>query len=88
MRWLSSGWKPPVAGEPVMCLRNVHEFGGYNGAVYTLARNFLPTHTTTSLDIDGKRVDILETAFEGLSGELKKSRTTFSWAYVATSHKC
>ena len=32
----------PQAGEPVLCLKNAHRYGIFNGVTYELARNFEP----------------------------------------------
>src|ERR1043165_5953543 len=60
----------PMAGEKVLCLKNAHRHGIYNGCVYTLAHNFEPDDTTICLDIDGVALDVPKAGFVGEGGSL------------------
>ena len=92
-----SAW--PVPGEPVMCLKNDHEMGVLNGAVYTLLdiRDSVGGHGELrgrGLDIRlvnerDEEVTVHNSWFEELDENTKDDdyTTGFTYAYAATVHK-
>ena len=80
---------PPQPGEPVMCLKNVHEFGIYNGAIYTLQRAFNPEDTSISIDVDGNTIELGPVEFHGVSQDdpNRLTITQFAYGYACTVHK-
>lgn len=94
---LLSAW--PVVGEPLMCLKNDHEMGVLNGAVYTMLdiRDSVGGHG----DLRGRGLDITvvnerdeevtlrNTWFEGLDENTREEDyvTGFTFSYAATVHK-
>jgi exodeoxyribonuclease-5 len=84
------GGEPPRAGEPVMCLRNMHEKGLYNGAVYRLKEDYVPFSHEISLSVDFRTVNLDNVRFEGVDGFARKDDrdcTPFYFGYAMTVHK-
>jgi len=79
----------PVAGEPVMCLKNYPDKGIFNGATYTLTRDFKQGDTRIYIDAHGHELDIHFAKFEGVHDDYKlvSPDTSFCWCYAATCHK-
>ena len=79
----------PQAGEPVVCLRNVAEFGIFNGGIYNLEREFLPGDTEIHLNVDDELVTIPQVKFAGIKNQLadEQVRTHFDFGYAMTCHK-
>lgn len=92
-------WGWPRVGEPVMCLRNNHDVGVLNGAVYTLEH--IARDPDYGLD-DGQRgqtigvvnergqyVEIEQCWFEGVDETTRPMDRSvgFTYAYAATVHK-
>lgn len=80
----------PVAGEPVMCLKNVADLGLFNGGIYELARDFRDGDATIWLNLDGVEVKVELVRFEGMRDALQaweKATTHFTYAYAITAHK-
>lgn len=81
---------PPQAGEPVMCLRNIHELGVYNGAIYTLLRPFNPGDPAIMIEVDGYPTQIAPVQFEGMEKPPEYAAqfvTGFAFGYACTVHK-
>ncbi len=90
---------PPRAGEAIVCLKNAHKFGLYNGAIYTLEKDFDPSSKsgTMTLTIDGMSVEVpkvvfakpQEERFEQIQMRLgsEKFETAFDFGYCLTVHK-
>lgn len=80
---------PPQSGEPVMCLKNVHAFGIYNGGIYTLRRAFNPGDPTILIDVDGHLLEMGPVGFEGFSKTNidLEMLTWFTFGYACTVHK-
>lgn len=79
---------PPQPGEPVMCLRNNHEYGVMNGAVYTLLEE--PNARDRVIKVIGDRGDEVEiegTWFEDFYEQADKDEIGFAFAYASTTHK-
>ena len=53
----------PMAGEQVLCLKNSHQYGIFNGVTYELARHFQPDDGSIALLIDGDEVTIPNCVF-------------------------
>lgn len=82
----------PQAGESIMCLKNSRPFGIYNGAVYTLAKDFRPRDRNIYLDIDGIELSVPNCIFvkpgETISNYANKTITSaFDFGYAMTVHK-
>ena len=80
----------PVAGEPVMCMKNSQEYGIFNGAIYTLEETFLPGDTTIRIDVDGVSKKIPFVRFHGVKNGLNDNDTVtthFDFGYAMTIHK-
>lgn len=82
-----------LAGEPVMCLRNNHRLGIYNGAVYDLAAPYDPQTRRLALRLGPGRVLWVDCAtvedHDPAYEERRREDTTapFALAYAATVHK-
>lgn len=80
----------PQAGEPVICLKNVPEYGLFNGAIYTLASPFIEGDRNIKLDVDGRPVTVRDVTFAGMKSGLKpheEAATSFDFGYALTVHK-
>ena len=78
----------PRRGEPVMALKNEHEIGLLNGAVYTLLDDIDPGRPVINITGEkGNTVTLRDCWFEDVFGVLDKSKTGFAYAYAATVHK-
>lgn len=78
----------PQPGEPLMCLRNNHNYGVYNGAVYELLEPYDPRERLMVLDVDGKRTEIPSAIFtEDDAPDLRRCSTGFDFGYSLTVHK-
>ncbi len=90
-RRLHGFWQPfPQVGEPVMCLKNVAEFGVFNGAVYTLLAPFIEGDHRITLDVDGTETAIPNVIFKGVGSSLPDTDepvTSFDFGYAMTVHK-
>ena len=53
----------PMQGEMVLCLKNSHQHGVFNGVTYELARNFEPDDDAIHLLIDGNEVNVPDCVF-------------------------
>ena len=53
----------PMAGEQVLCLKNSHQHGIFNGVTYELACHFQPDDGSIALLIDGDEVTIPNCVF-------------------------
>jgi exodeoxyribonuclease-5 len=60
----------PMAGETVLCLKNSHQHGIFNGVTYELARAFEPDDDSIHLLIDGVEVEVPESIFVEKGGSL------------------
>ena len=60
----------PMKGEPVLCLKNSHRYGIFNGCVYELARNFEPDDDAIYLLMDGVEVEVPKCVFVEKGGSL------------------
>lgn len=86
---------PPTlqAGEPVMCLRNRHALGIWNGAIYDLAAPYDPATRSLALQLGPDRVLWVDAAtvedHDPDHEERCRDRdaTPFAPAYAATVHK-
>jgi len=85
---------PLRAGEPVMCLKNDHALGLYNGAVYTLAADTASTAPGISVETeDQKTVTHVELAtIEGHDPKFETRKYEDDWlpfapGYAFTTHK-
>ena len=81
----------PRAGEPVMCLKNAPLYGVFNGAVYTLERDFNEGDSSIQIDVDEESVTIPLVHFEPpLPSALLRgleATTSFGFGYAMTVHK-
>ena len=82
----------PMAGEPVLCLKNSHRYGIFNGNVYTLAEAFQPEDRSIILSIDGQSVEVPKVAFVEPGGSLDdydddRYHSVFDYGYALTVHK-
>lgn len=80
----------PVAGEPVMCLKNNAEHGVWNGATYQLLRDFKDGDSSILIDVCGFETLIPLVKFEGMRDALpswERANTSFAYSYCATVHK-
>lgn len=85
------------AGEPVMCLRNNHRLGLYNGAIYELARDRDPDDPGSVVYGDDAtvgrrpRIDVELMTVEGdpefIEKQYDDSWMPFALAYASTVHK-
>ena len=81
----------PMAGESVLCLKNSHRHGIFNGAVYELTRNFEPDDAEIALLIDGAEIEVPRCAFVD-GGSLEDYddddfTSAFDFGYCLTVHK-
>ena len=53
----------PMQGEKVLCLKNSHQHGIFNGVTYELASNFQPDDDAIHLLIDGDEVEVPNCVF-------------------------
>lgn len=80
----------PEAGETVMCLKNNHAHGIYNGATYTLMRDYQPHDFKVIIDVDGEIRTIENACFENIDHVVKtgdSKATPFGYGYAMTGHK-
>ena len=80
----------PLAGEQVMCLKNVPDLGLFNGGIYELARDFHDGDAKIWLRLDQQEVQVDLVRFEGMRDALQaweKATTHFTYAYAITAHK-
>ena len=79
------------AGEPIMCLRNNHKVGIYNGEIYRLEENRTSGKSTMIRSDDGRLVHLAFATVEGDNdyNTLKYNDrfTPFAPAYASTVHK-
>jgi exodeoxyribonuclease-5 len=84
-------WQPyPLAGEPVVCLRNSHRHGVFNGEVYTLVEPFTEGSGAVFVEVNGKIVCIQNAVFTGVKHGLLPGTepvTSFDYGYAMTVHK-
>lgn len=89
VRGIDAKW--PRKGEPVMCLKNAALYGVFNGAVYTLLRDFDEGDTSIMVDVDGVFVHIPMVFFEDLLPRAipdgLDATTSFGFGYAMTVHK-
>ena len=81
---------PPLATEPVMCLMNNRELGMFNGATYELAEDYVPFSNTIYVNVDGVKVEVYNTFFEGVDDQnrrFNRQTTPFCYGYATTVHK-
>jgi exodeoxyribonuclease V len=82
----------PVKGELVVCLLNAYEFGIYNGAIYTVARDLQAGDTTIAIVDDDRTVEV-PCAFaptyggQGWNPRAFLPRVPFAFGYAITCHK-
>lgn len=82
----------PLAGEPVMCLRNDHDVGILNGAVYRLIRDYDPNmrlarivnERMETITVEDCRIEQLDAPGDPM---LASEEHPFAFAYAATVHK-
>jgi exodeoxyribonuclease-5 len=80
----------PRAGEFVMCLKNAPDYGLFNGAVYTLTRDFNNGDNVIWLDYEGEEIYVPNVKFEGMVNTVPVGdvvTTSFTFGYVYTVHK-
>ena len=82
----------PQEGESVMCLKNAHDYGIYNGAIYTLTRPFLPTDKNIYLEMDGDELKVPNCYFAKNNETIdnydnKKITSLFCYGYACTVNK-
>ena len=82
----------PLASEPVMCLRNDHDCGILNGAVYRLIRDYDPVRKVARIVNERmETVDVENCRIENLDPPADLTMTSeehpFAFAYAATVHK-
>ncbi len=82
----------PQAGEPVLCLKNAHRYGIFNGVTYELARNFEPDDESIHLMMDGVEVEVPQCVFVEKGGSLDDYDdddfvSAFDFGYCLTVHK-
>jgi exodeoxyribonuclease-5 len=79
---------PPLKGEPIMCLKNNHEFGVMNGALYELIEDINPRERVITVRNDrGSIVEIEGTWFEDVYNAADKDDIGFAYAYASTADK-
>ena len=84
---------PLKSGEPIMCLRNTHELGIFNGEIYQLMQDVSDDRTSINLVDDRGRVVFVPVAtVEGSDPEYETNRYSeifvpFAPAYASTVHK-
>ena len=77
-------------GEPVMCLRNDHERGLYNGQIYTLVQDRAPDEELVLDRGDGRHVIVDNAVVEGIDIAFdlqNEDDNPYALAYAATVHK-
>lgn len=88
VRGIANPW--PRKGEPVMCLKNAAPYGVFNGAVYTLEKDFNEGDTAIRIDVDGISTQIPLVYFEdrprGIPDHVEVT-THFGFGYAMTVHK-
>lgn len=80
----------PQVGEKVMCLKNAADYGLYNGASYTLTREFSNGDSVIYVEVDGHEERVPFVRFEDMQDGLDKLDevvSSFSWSYGCTVHK-
>jgi exodeoxyribonuclease-5 len=82
----------PQAGETVLCLKNAHRYGIFNGVTYELARNFEPDDENIFLMMDGVEVEVPNCVFVEKGGSLDDYDdddfvSAFDFGYCLTVHK-
>lgn len=91
VRYLKGITSPnPQPGELVLCLKNSSEFGLFNGAVYTLTREFRNGDHTICVLVDGIEETVPFVRFEGLQDGVprgEESISSFAFGYGLTCHK-
>lgn len=84
-------WQPyPLPGEPIVCLRNSHRHGVFNGEVYTLVEPFTEGSGVVYVEVNGKAVCIQNAVFTGVRHGLLPGTepvTSFDYGYAMTVHK-
>jgi exodeoxyribonuclease-5 len=82
----------PMIGETVLCLKNSHQYGIFNGVTYELARSFEPDDGAICLLIDGVEVEVPKCVFVEKGGSLDDYddddfTSAFDYGYALTVHK-
>jgi exodeoxyribonuclease V len=83
----------PLAGEPLVCLRNLHRHGLYNGAVYYASRDVRENDRMIGISTDDGalevRADFLPPSREDDALDLPPGgwKTAFAFGYALTVHK-
>ena len=86
---------PPIEGEPIMCLRNDHDVGILNGAMYAAVKDYDPLRRVLVLMNErGERIHVQNCRFEGVDppGDPRNPKEMreehpFAFGYAATVHK-
>ena len=76
----------------MMCLKNSHKHGIFNGCTYTLAASFAPDDDVIHLLIDGEDVTVPKCVFVSQGGSLDdydddEFTSAFDFGYCLTVHK-
>ena len=91
VRSLRGYWQTaPVAGETVICLRNVADYGIFNGATYLLEQDFVEGDTEIHINVEDEIVSVPRVEFEGVRSGLaddEEPLTSFGYGYAMTVHK-
>src|SRR5450631_3253354 len=82
----------PQGGETVLCLKNAHRYGIFNGVTYELARNFEPDDENIFLMMGGVEVEVPKCVFVEKGGSLDDYDdddfvSAFDFGYCLTVHK-
>jgi ATP-dependent exoDNAse (exonuclease V) alpha subunit len=90
--YLGYAGRPPLAGEPIMCLRNDHRAGVLNGAIYELLEDHVPGCGVIPVRNDRGELVYLSEAwiedFEGPRPDIEDQQAhPFAMSYAATVHK-
>jgi exodeoxyribonuclease-5 len=80
------------AGEPVMCLKNDHRLGLYNGAIYELDRDVDPQDPAIWLKLENREILVETATIEDQDPKFEEHRydedyLPFAPAYASTVHK-
>jgi exodeoxyribonuclease-5 len=91
MRKIGGRWQPtPQIGEPMLCLRNMPQYGIFNGGIYRLGESFRDFDEEMILLVDDEEIAVPYATFPGARTLMRpgdEREVGFEFGYCLTVHK-